>query len=61
MNIKHFFYWVASGIALIALAGPEPDLATMLVVLIIIGVILRHYKEYFSYINTFTPNSVKKG
>lgn len=60
MNVKHFFYWTAGGVALFALAAPFPDLATMLVVIIMVGVLLAHWKDYLAYINAAAPASVKK-
>jgi hypothetical protein len=59
LNVKHFFYWCAGGIALIALAGPYPDLATGLVVLIIAGVLLAHYQDYLNMLGGVTPATVK--
>lgn len=59
MNIKHFFYWGGAGVALFALADPFPDLATMLVVIIMVGVLLRHWKDYASYINAAAPANAK--
>lgn len=60
LNVKHFFYWSGGAIALIALAGPYPDLATGLIVLIIIGVVLAHYQDYFNMLQGVTPPSVQK-
>jgi hypothetical protein len=61
VNLKHFFYWSVGGLALIALAGPYPDLATLFVVIIIVGVVLHHYKDYLAMLGNVTPPSVKKG
>ena len=59
--MKHFFYWAVAGLALVALAAPYPDLATMLVVILIVGVVLHHYQDYLSILGSVTPPSVKKG
>ena len=56
-NIKYVFYWGVGAIALVALAGPYPELATMLVLVLIVGVVLTHYKDY---IGLFTPPPAKK-
>lgn len=46
VTLKQFFYWGAGAVALVALAGPQPELATALVVLIMVGVVLTHYQQY---------------
>lgn len=61
VTLKHFFYWSVGGLALIALAGPFPDLATLLVVILIVGVLLTHAPQYISIVQANTPPSVKKG
>ena len=45
-NIKYVFYWGVAALAIIALAGGQPDMATMLVLLLIVGVVLTHYQDY---------------
>jgi hypothetical protein len=60
VNLKHFFYWGVGGLALIALAGPYPDLATLFVLILIVGVLLHHYKEYMAMLGNVTPPTVKK-
>lgn len=45
-NIKYVFYWGIAALALIALAGPMPDVATMLALVLIVGVVLTHYQDY---------------
>lgn len=57
MNVqaKTVFYWGISAIALVALAGPLPDIATGLVILLIFGVLLTHWKDYQVYL----PNGGK--
>ncbi len=59
VTLKHFFYWCVGGLALIALADPYPDMATLLVVILIVGVGLTHYKDYIGFVNNNTPPSVK--
>lgn len=49
-NIKQVVYWIVAALALIALADPYPDVATMLAILLIAGVLLTHWKTYVSYI-----------
>ena len=49
---KQIFYWGVAALALVALAGAMPDLATMLVLVLIAGVVLTHYKDY---VGLFTP------
>lgn len=61
VNLKHFFYWSIGGVSLIALAGPFPDMATLFVLILIVGVVLTHYKDYLSILDANTPPSVKKG
>jgi hypothetical protein len=57
MNVtsKQVFYWGISAIALVALAGPMPDVATGLVLLLIVAVLLTHWKDYQVYL----PNGGK--
>lgn len=54
VSLKYVFYWGIAAIALIALAGPYPTMATMFVVLLIVGVVLTHYQDY---VKLFTPPS----
>lgn len=42
--------WFLGGVALIALAEPAPQIATMLVVLIILGALLNNWPIYKSYL-----------
>lgn len=60
ITLKHFFYWSVGAIALIALAGPFPDLATLLVVILIVGVAVTHAATFVNFVNTNTPPSVQK-
>ena len=46
VSIKYVFYWGIAALALIALAGPYPNMATWFTVLLIVGVLLTHYKDY---------------
>ena len=61
MNIKNFFYWCVAALALIALASPYPDMATLLVIILICGVVLTHASDYVSILQANTPSNVKKG
>ena len=54
ISIKYVFYWGIAALALIALAGPMPDLATGFTVLLIVGVLLTHYQDY---VKLFSPPS----
>ena len=58
ISIKQFFYWGAGAIAVIALASAEPDLATILVLIIIVGVLLTHWKDYAGLLSI--PYATKK-
>ena len=59
--VKEFFYWGVGALALIALADPEPELATVLVIILIAGVFLTHASDYFTIFSANTPAVVKKG
>lgn len=48
MNIKHVWYWGVGALALVALAGPMPDVATLLTLILITGVVLTHYQDIVS-------------
>lgn len=50
LEVKQVFYWGIAAMALLALAGPMPEVATGLAVLLIVGVILTHYKDYQHYL-----------
>jgi len=56
VNIKNIFYWGIAALALVALAGPYPDMATGFAVLLIIGVVLMHWNEY---VGLLTPPPTK--
>jgi hypothetical protein len=49
LSIKQTFYWGIAALALIALASPYPDVATGFAILLIVGVLLTHWKDYVSY------------
>ena len=42
--------WFLGGVALIALADPAPQIATVLVLLIILGVLLNNWNTYKAYL-----------
>lgn len=44
-NIKYMIYWGVAALALIALAGPAPDVATLLAVILLVGVAAGHASE----------------
>lgn len=51
LEVKQVFYWGVAAMALLALAGPMPDIATGLAFLLIVGVLLTHWKDYAGYLN----------
>lgn len=50
LTVKQTFYWGISAMALLALAGPFPDLATGFALLLIAGVLLTHWSDYIHYL-----------
>ena len=54
ISIKYIFYWGVGALALIALADPYPDMATILVLILITGVVLTHAGQY---VGLLTPPS----
>ena len=46
VSLKYVMYWGIAALALVALSGPYPELATGFTVLLIVGVVLTHYQEY---------------
>ena len=50
VSIKQTFYWGIAALALLALAGPYPGVATGFVVLLIVGVALTHWSDLQSYL-----------
>ena len=55
VQVKYVFYWGIAALALIALAAPYPDIATMFVVILIVGVVLTHYKDYIALLSPPKP------
>jgi hypothetical protein len=51
LEVKQVFYWGIASMALLALAGPLPDVATGFAVLLIVGVLLTHWNDYKSYLH----------
>jgi len=50
-NIKQFFYFAVSALALIALAGYMGKAAIVFTLILIAGVLLTHWKDYAGYLN----------
>lgn len=50
VTAKQVFYFGVASLALIALAGPLPDVATAFVLLLILGVLLSHAKELMPFL-----------
>lgn len=57
VNFKLMVYWTVGALALVALAGPAPDMATMLAIILIFLVLLSDIKLYTGYL---TPPVAKK-
>lgn len=51
ITLKQTIYWVVAALALLMLADPLPDVATMFVVLLIFGVLLTHWSDYAGYLD----------
>lgn len=49
LTLKQTFYWGIAALALIALAAPYPQVAIGFTVLLIVGVLLTHWKDYAQY------------
>lgn len=49
VTVKQVFYWGISALTMIALAGPMPDVATGLVLLLIVSVALIHWQDFQVY------------
>lgn len=47
-NAQHVLLWMLGALLLIALAGPAPDIATLLVVILIAGLVLAHWNDTYS-------------
>ena len=50
VTAKQVFYFGVAALALIALAGPMPDVATAFALLLIFGVLLSHTKELLPFL-----------
>lgn len=57
INPKTMLYWLFAALALLALAGPAPDVATGLVLLLILAVLL---SDATVYADLLTPPGAKK-
>lgn len=57
VNVKHMVYWIVAAMALIALASPAPDAATMFVVILLVGVVLSDVKMFTALL---TPPPIAK-
>lgn len=62
-NIKVFFYYGIGALALIALANYQPQLAILLAVILIVGVLLTHWQDYTGLLNppSGTASTTAKG
>ena len=45
---RQVILWIVGALALIALASPAPNIATWLLVIIIVGLVLAHWKDTYS-------------
>lgn len=45
---RQIILWIIGALALIALAGPAPNIATLLIVIIIAGLVLYHWNDTYS-------------
>lgn len=50
--------WFLGAMALLALASPAPNIATMIVVLLIVGALLQNWSIYGSYLGLFGPGNL---
>jgi hypothetical protein len=50
LALKQTFYYGIAAMALLALAGPYPRVATGFVALLIVGVLFTHWKVYVGYL-----------
>lgn len=56
-DLHKAFLWFLGAVALIAIAGPAPNIATLLILIIIVGVLLGHWSDYAKFLglaNTVT-------
>lgn len=58
ITLKETIYWGIAALALLALAGPLPDVATLFTVLLIVGVLLTHWSDYVALLQ---PPSASNG
>lgn len=49
--------WFLGAMALLALASPAPNIATMIVVLLIVAALLQNWGVYGSYLGLFGPGN----
>lgn len=61
VSYKGVVYWGVAALALVALAKPLPDVATVLAIILIAGVLLTHTTEYLTLLQQNTPTGVQKG
>lgn len=40
--------WFLGAVALLALAGPAPDIATLIVLILIVGLLLAHWQDTYA-------------
>lgn len=60
----HVFLWILGALALVALAGPAPNIATLIVVILIAGLLLAHWEDYAKYlapVSQVGPGEKKNG
>lgn len=51
VNISFIWYWGVGGIMLLALAAPAPNIATMIMIILIAGVVLINWSDYSGLLN----------
>src|SRR5438876_246931 len=49
--------WFLGAMALVALAGPAPNIATMIMVLLIVGILLKNWTIYAGYLGIAAQNT----
>jgi hypothetical protein len=47
---KEVLLWILGALALVALAGPAPNIATLLLVVLIAGIVLANWSIYAAYL-----------
>lgn len=45
---RQVILWIVGALALVALAGPAPNIATWLLVIIIVGLLLAHWSDTYA-------------